>query len=85
MQTKRLTTSFEGLNSSLVQLPGKLWSCEDLSNMGNKGKIHLAVEMLIAVLNHSMPNHPKVFHFLTILLLISFKYGMKVGHEVHNF
>jgi len=27
-QTKRLIASFEGWNSSLAQLPGKLWSCK---------------------------------------------------------
>jgi len=27
MQTRRLGTSFEGLNSSLAQSPGELWSC----------------------------------------------------------
>jgi len=34
MQTKRLSKSFEGLNSSLVQSTGELWSCIDLTNMG---------------------------------------------------
>jgi len=28
MQTRRLVTSFEGLNSSLAQSLGELWSCE---------------------------------------------------------
>jgi len=27
MQTRRLATSFEGLNSSVANLPGELWSC----------------------------------------------------------
>jgi len=27
-QSRRLATSFEGLNSSLAQLPGELWSCK---------------------------------------------------------
>ena len=34
METRRLTTSFKGLKSSLAQLPGKLWSCRDLPNVG---------------------------------------------------
>jgi len=28
LQTRRLTTSFEGLNNLLAQLPGELWSCK---------------------------------------------------------
>jgi len=28
MQTVRLAASFEGLNSSLAQSPGELWSCK---------------------------------------------------------
>jgi len=36
LQTRRLTKSFEGFNSSLAQSPGELWSCscKDLPNMG---------------------------------------------------
>jgi len=33
LQTRRLTTSFGDLNSSLAQLPGDLRSCKDLPNM----------------------------------------------------
>jgi len=50
VQTRRLTTCFEGTNSSLTQSPGKLWSCKDLPNMVNytfKGKIHPAPKVLI--------------------------------------
>ena len=32
--TRRLAESFEGLNSSLVQSTGKLWSCKQLAYMG---------------------------------------------------
>ena len=28
MQSKRLAASFEGLYSSLAQLPGEVWSCK---------------------------------------------------------
>jgi len=28
MQSRGLATSFEGLNSSLAQLPGELWCCK---------------------------------------------------------
>jgi len=28
MQSRRLATCFEGLNSSLAQLPGELWNCK---------------------------------------------------------
>jgi len=28
LHARRLTKSFEGLNSCLAQLPGKLWSCK---------------------------------------------------------
>jgi len=42
MQTRRIVASYEGLNSSLAQSPGKLWSCKGLPNVGNlylgKGK-----------------------------------------------
>jgi len=34
MQTRRLTTSFDGLNSSLSQLPDELLSCKYMPNMG---------------------------------------------------
>jgi len=34
MQTRRLATSFKGLNSLLSQSPGKLWSCKNLPDMG---------------------------------------------------
>jgi len=28
MQSRRLDTSFEGLNNSIAQSPGELWSCK---------------------------------------------------------
>jgi len=34
MQPRRLTASFEGLNSSLAQSPDTLWICKDLPNVG---------------------------------------------------
>jgi len=34
LRTRRLAESFEGLNSSLAQSAGELWSCKDLGNMG---------------------------------------------------
>jgi len=34
MQTRRLAASFEGLNSSLVQLLVKLCSCKNLPKLG---------------------------------------------------
>ena len=43
MQAKWLATSFEGLNVSLAQLPGELWSCKDLANMG---KLYLSKRKL---------------------------------------
>jgi len=34
LRTRRLAESFGGLNSSLAQSTGELWSCKDLPNMG---------------------------------------------------
>ena len=34
LQTRRLTESFEGLNISIAQSIGELWSCKDLANTG---------------------------------------------------
>jgi len=52
MQFRRFVASFEGLNSSLAQSPGELWSCRDLPNVGKlyfQRKIHLAPKVLIAI------------------------------------
>jgi len=34
MPTGRLATSFEGVNSSLAQSPGELWSCKAARKYG---------------------------------------------------
>jgi len=34
LKTTRLVESFDGLDSSLTQPTGELWSCKDLANMG---------------------------------------------------
>jgi len=42
LQTIRLIESFKGLNSSLAELTGELWSCKDLANMG---KLYFLVKL----------------------------------------
>jgi len=46
MRTIRLVASFEGLNSSLAQSPGELWSCKDLPIYSFWSENRLAAEVL---------------------------------------
>jgi len=46
MQTLGLPASFEGLNSSLAQLAGKLWSCKVMAKKWLEGKSNLALNVL---------------------------------------